>query len=984
MSTIPSSRLVPRTLLLLALAACGGGDGGTPPPPPPPPAPTAQLSSGTVALQGVGSVATLTATGTPADASVVWSVAPADIASITASGRSATVRAVRAGTARVIATASSGGRSAAAEAALTVTPVVRSVALPPPGADVFVGDRVALVPTVTADSGANAAVNWSTSAPAVATVSGAGELTALAPGTTTITATSQANAAAAATLVVTVKGRARGVTVTPALATVAVAGTATFTAEVSADEGVPTTVEWRTSDAAVATVSAAGVATGIAPGTATITAVSTADATLEASASLVVLGPGVQGVVVTPAQASGFVGDRLFFDAAVTADAGVARTVSWSSSDLAVATVDQAGVVTAVGAGRASITAASTVDPSKRGSGTLDVEAVSFPMRWTSTSDAAIGADIPVPLAAAMRPDGVVLAALDGGRVMERGRLMRTVGRSRTGPWTITQTPATATLRAVSAPTNQLAWAVGDAGTIVRRTAQGWVVEPSGTTANLNLLDMRADGTGWAASSAKLNGEWLLLRRDANGWQRVAVPASTTFGLGQLSSAGGALFVTSGASLFRGVHRYLNGTWTEWSGGSQATFGSGLLALSETEALVGGEMSFRSVIHRVSNGTWATEWQSAGQGTAWGIARIVRCADGSVMAQTYQGTAVARTGASWAERPEGRHAESGTGLVSLLACRTQADWFSAGGTMLDVSGGAARFERLVPRLDAVATAGPGFAVAVGASAHGLRWDGTTWHPFPTPYHIVPNNPAAAAVGPASAMVVVNDYLGTWNGSAWSWTRHRLPAADLWGSAANDVWSVGSANATTGGWGSGIYRFNGSTWYEAFSPRYAGADFVAVHGAGANAVFAVGVDRSTFRHGIVARGNATAIVVDTIPNAGVLTDVVVFSATSAVAVGQSGRAYRWDGATWTAMPAPTFGTLTAVTGRSIAEITAFDSNRAIWGWNGTRWFQLGTTPLAVRGARSAGNAGIAVGEAGMVVYGASANAARRMPGLGRRR
>jgi len=52
----------------------------------------------------------------------------------------------------------------------------------------------------------------------------------------------------------------------------------------------------------------------------------------------------------------------------VTVQNAAAQTVTWASSDEGVATVDASGLVTAVGAGTATITATSTVTPSVSGS----------------------------------------------------------------------------------------------------------------------------------------------------------------------------------------------------------------------------------------------------------------------------------------------------------------------------------------------------------------------------------------------------------------------------------------------------------------------------------------------------------------------------------------------------------------------------------------------------------------------------------------
>ena len=132
-----------------------------------------------------------------------------------------------------------------------------------------------------------------------------------------------------------------------------VGSTQTLTATI-APEGAKVTVEWSSEDDAVAVVNENGEVTGVAPGTTVISAraeesVATCKATVTevkptainlsaASLKLVVEEQQVLEVVLTPSNA-------------------VADDLTWSSSDVKVADVDQSGTVTAVAEGKATITA---------------------------------------------------------------------------------------------------------------------------------------------------------------------------------------------------------------------------------------------------------------------------------------------------------------------------------------------------------------------------------------------------------------------------------------------------------------------------------------------------------------------------------------------------------------------------------------------------------------------------------------------------
>jgi len=89
---------------------------------------------------------------------------------------------------------------------------------------------------------------------------------------------------------------------------------------------------------------------------------------------------GVQLVTVTPESATIGIGSSIILSGQVTADAASAKTVSWSTSDATVATVDQAGKVTGVKAGTASITAKATADETKAASSVITVSGAGGPV----------------------------------------------------------------------------------------------------------------------------------------------------------------------------------------------------------------------------------------------------------------------------------------------------------------------------------------------------------------------------------------------------------------------------------------------------------------------------------------------------------------------------------------------------------------------------------------------------------------------------
>jgi uncharacterized protein YjdB len=175
------------------------------------------------------------------------------------------------------------------------------------------------------------------------------------------------------------------VTVTPSSATIRPAQTLQLDASVNADSGLATSVNWVSSTPATATVGPTGVVTGVAAGTTTITATSTVDAGKKGASFITVQAAQVTSVTVQPTPTSIAAGRTTptaiaaktqQLVAVVTGDAGVATTVTWTSSNTALATVSTTGLVTANAlntTGTLTITATSTADATKQGIATVNV-----------------------------------------------------------------------------------------------------------------------------------------------------------------------------------------------------------------------------------------------------------------------------------------------------------------------------------------------------------------------------------------------------------------------------------------------------------------------------------------------------------------------------------------------------------------------------------------------------------------------------------
>ena len=306
-----------------------------------------------------------------ADRTIFWDSSNDNVVLVSSKGL-ATAKAP--GTARII--VASEGKADTATVTVVAEPVA-SVSVTPTSATVTVGETVDF-DAQPRDAGGNAlsgrAVTWTSSNTEVATVNANGLVTAHSTGSATIVATSE-GVAGNATVTVNAAPVAN-VVVSPSSATMTVGQKATLTAEPqdAAGNALPgRTVTWSSSNGNVATVSATGEVTAVAPGAATITATSEGRS---GTATISVSQVPVASVRVTPATLevnAGRTGQLVAEPLDAAGNALPGRVVVWTSTNESVATVDDAGVVTGVAAGTATIRATSE---GKTGTAAVTVTAV--------------------------------------------------------------------------------------------------------------------------------------------------------------------------------------------------------------------------------------------------------------------------------------------------------------------------------------------------------------------------------------------------------------------------------------------------------------------------------------------------------------------------------------------------------------------------------------------------------------------------------
>lgn len=199
-------------------------------------------------------------------------------------------------------------------------------------------------------------ISWSSSDPGVATVSSAGQVTALKRGVSTISATAFGVTGTSTATVIGVQS----VTSIPDSVTIIVTQSAQLAASVASDPSVTVTASWSSLDTLVATVSSNGRVTAKgSPGTARI--VVTAEDKRDTTVVRVIPVPvrriqlQADSVWIFPGQSVTIVAQALDSIGGVLAG----RAVAWSVSDTSIARVSSTGSVTALSSGRTTLIATS-------------------------------------------------------------------------------------------------------------------------------------------------------------------------------------------------------------------------------------------------------------------------------------------------------------------------------------------------------------------------------------------------------------------------------------------------------------------------------------------------------------------------------------------------------------------------------------------------------------------------------------------------
>lgn len=229
---------------------------------------------------------------------------------------------------------------------------VSSVTISRPSAELVIGETVQITATVIPSDATDKNILWSSANPSVATVSNGGLVTAVAEGSTEITASAGGKKASCKVTVSKKVVEVSSVELSKTELSLAKGASETLIATVNPADATNKTIIWDSRDASVASVDGDGKVTALAGGTTVITAMASGKvASCTVTVSVPVESLSLDQTSVTLAE-----NESITLTATVGPADATDKTVTWSSSNPAIATVED-GKVTAIKEGSATITA---------------------------------------------------------------------------------------------------------------------------------------------------------------------------------------------------------------------------------------------------------------------------------------------------------------------------------------------------------------------------------------------------------------------------------------------------------------------------------------------------------------------------------------------------------------------------------------------------------------------------------------------------
>lgn len=286
-----------------------------------------------------------------ANKDVTWESSDEEVASVNANGK---VKGLKGGVALITCTADDGGYVALCR--VKVREVVTSITLNKTSAKLPVKKTLQLTAKVESNFATNQKLTWSSSKPGVASINKKGLVTGKKVGTTVIKCKANDKSGEVAKCTVRVVNPVKAFTLSDNYMTLSEGRSKTIKAKVSPANATIKKIVWTSSDTNIAIVSTKGKVTGIAEGTCVITG-TVKDGSGKKATCTVKVTPLVaaSSVVVAQSEMTVVKGTRFGLNITVL-PTNHTDTVSYSSDNKMVCTVNGSGTVTALRAGTATIT----------------------------------------------------------------------------------------------------------------------------------------------------------------------------------------------------------------------------------------------------------------------------------------------------------------------------------------------------------------------------------------------------------------------------------------------------------------------------------------------------------------------------------------------------------------------------------------------------------------------------------------------------
>ena len=324
-----------------------------------------------------GETAELEATVMPedtSDKSVTWSTSDNTIATVDSHG---TVTAQKAGSAVIRATANDGS-GVFAQCQVTVKQYVTGITLNLTEAVIYTGGTATLKATVLPSDASNKSITWSSSDESTATVDASGKVTALKIGSVLITATANDGSGAYAQCQITVKQHVTAINLNTSNAVLYTGDTVSLEAAVLPDDASDKSFTWSTSNTSIATVNLSGTVTAKKAGSAFIRATANDGSGIYAACAVTVK-QRAAGITLSAVSITLNLGKTTNLSANVQPADTSDKSVTWSTSNGSVVSVDAMGKISGLKEGTADITATT-----KDGSGLSSVCRVTVIRRYAT------------------------------------------------------------------------------------------------------------------------------------------------------------------------------------------------------------------------------------------------------------------------------------------------------------------------------------------------------------------------------------------------------------------------------------------------------------------------------------------------------------------------------------------------------------------------------------------------------------------------